>query len=600
MPSRTSDQIRTIAKATFDGFLQSDLVPQGMQAPALIWAAAFFVAPALFLPVQAINKYMMIRRFFPERLEETLWSDRMVYLLMSAGAVGVVSVVLWDTLFPARRDAFVLTPLPVPLSAQMLGRLAGLAGLCVAFVIALNALPSILFPITSSGSFAEMPRRMFAHAVTTSAADAFVFFSVTSVQGLVILALGRTTASRIASVAQAGSVVFLLLGLLFVGGVQQITKAGLLTGTMADPVLRFMPSAWFLGLYEWLAGSPRTIMAPLALLAGVATLAPIAITGAIYAFGYRRLLARAVETPPRSTRSWLSIAASRTVRALFIRHPQEQAIAAFLLRAISRSGRHSMLMSIYLGIGLALIVTVVLPDFLRFGTAALTSPVAPWPRRPAAPIGILMIPVILSAALGCGARILMTIPAEMGARWIFLTASLTPRRVDAATHKALLLLVVPPVMLTALLTGAPLWGWHLALLHAIYTGSLAVLLCEVLLFTFRGVPLTRPYVPGASRFHMLWAVYISGFITYTYTMTRFERDVAIRGGTAFVLNTAAVLLALALGFWMWRKMKLCDMLEVPFEADLPEDVMFQGFNLSEIQAAQAVASHANGNPRNPV
>jgi hypothetical protein len=27
---------------------------------------------------------------------------------------------------------------------------------------------------------------------------------------------------------------------------------------------------------------------------------------------------------------------------------------------------------------------------------------------------------------------------------------------------------------------------------------------------------------------------------------------------------------------------------------MPESQMFQGFNLSEIQAAQAVASHANG------
>ena len=65
----TRDQARTIARATFDGFLQSDLVPQGMQAPALIWVAAFFVAPALFLPVKALNKYSTIRRFFPERLE---------------------------------------------------------------------------------------------------------------------------------------------------------------------------------------------------------------------------------------------------------------------------------------------------------------------------------------------------------------------------------------------------------------------------------------------------------------------------------------------------------------------------------------------------
>ena len=203
-------------------------------------------------------------------------------------------------------------------------------------------------------------------------------------------------------------------------------------------------------------------MAPLAMRAIAATLLPIAITAAIYAFGYKRLLVRAVETPQRSTRSWLTTAASRAIRTLFIRHPQEQAIGSFLLRAISRSGRHSMLMSIYLGVGLALIVSAILPDFIRFGNGALESPLAPWPRRGNPPLGILMLPMILSAALGVGARILMTIPAEMAARWIFLSASLTPRRVDAATHKGLLLLVIPPVVLLALLTAGPLWGWRVA------------------------------------------------------------------------------------------------------------------------------------------
>src|SRR4051794_31369603 len=154
MPSRAdpstplragTDQARTIARATFEGFLQSDLVPQGMQAPALIWAAAFLVGPALFFPAQFIAKYPFIRRFHPERLEDAFWDDRLLFLMLSAGAMGVVSVVLWDTLFPARRDAFVLTPLPVSLPVQMLGRLLGLLTLCGAFIVALNGVPSVTF-----------------------------------------------------------------------------------------------------------------------------------------------------------------------------------------------------------------------------------------------------------------------------------------------------------------------------------------------------------------------------------------------------------------------------------------------------------------------
>ena len=46
---REAGQVATIARATFSGFLESDLMPTGMQAPAMIWVAAFLVAPSLCL-----------------------------------------------------------------------------------------------------------------------------------------------------------------------------------------------------------------------------------------------------------------------------------------------------------------------------------------------------------------------------------------------------------------------------------------------------------------------------------------------------------------------------------------------------------------------
>jgi len=49
----------------------------------------------------------------------------------------------------------------------------------------------------------------------------------------------------------------------------------------------------------------------------------------------------------------------------------------------------------------------------------------------------------------------------------------------------------------------------------------------------------------------------------------------------------------ALLAWARRKYVLKDVEAVSFEAEEPEDQMFQGFNLSEIQAAQAVATHRN-------
>lgn len=582
-----ADQARTIAGATLDGFLQSDLVPQGMQATALIWAAAFLVGPALFFPAQFLAKYPFIRRYHPEQLERAFWDDRLLFLLMSAGAMGAVSVVLWDTLFPARRDAFVLTPLPVSLPVQMIGRLAGLVALCVAFVLALNAVPAVTFPFVTAAGFAQMPRSMAGHFIATAAADAFVFFSVTSLQGIVILAFGRRIAAKLSPIAQMLAVVAVLLAILFIGGIRTTTGDALLRG---DAAVAWNPAAWFLGLYEFIAGSPRRVMGGLAARAAIAAVLPAVMTVAIYALGYQRLLTRAVETPSRSTRSWIAGAASALARTLFIRRPQEQAIAAFVMRAIARSARHTLLMSIYAGVGLALVVTVTLTEFIRLGQTALLSPLAALPPRVAPPTAILMMPLVVSAALACGVRILMTIPADMKARWVFQTAAITPRTTDAATHKTLLLIVLPPVTAIAATSAGLLWGPSLALAHAAYCGALAVLLCEIVLLGYRGIPLTRPYVPGASRFHMLWAVYISGFLMYTFTATELERSLFQWAHPTGVIRAAGAFLAIALFFWGWRQLKLRSVMAVPFEADIPEDEMFQGFNLSEIHAAQSVAS----------
>jgi hypothetical protein len=579
-------QAATIARATFSGFLESDLMPSGMQAPALIWAAAFLVAPALCLPAVHMVKYPFIRKYHPAAVEVALWGDRLLYLLLSAGAMGLIAVVLWDTLFPAKRDAYVLTPMPIPLGVQMVGRLSGLVLLFAGFTAALNAIPAIAFPAVSAGAFVQIPRAVAGHVVSAIAASAFVFFSVTSAQGVVILAFGRRAAARLASLAQAGAVLLFLLSLLFLDPVRDFVVDAVQRGDPSDPGLAWFPPAWFLGLYELIAGTPRPLMTTLALRGVAAGVFPLAATVAIYAFGYRRLLARAVEAPPRATRFALVALLSRLVRATFVRRPEEQAICAFVLRAVARSGRHSMLMSIYVGAGLALMATSIIPAVARFGYEAFAAP----------GVAMLSPPLVMSVAIAVGTRILMTIPVDLPARWVFQTTALVPRRIDAAVHKAMVLLVVPPVALVAGISAWVLWGPAIAWRHAVFCTSLTLVLCEVLLGSFKGSPMTRQYVPGRSRFHMWWAFYLTAFTTYCYTMAGLEVSLLQNGG---LLIASGVFASLALASWTARKIKLRHVEEISFDVE-PIDEMFQGFNLTETYAAQSVAPKANGSAKFPV
>jgi hypothetical protein len=581
-----ADQAETIARATLNGFLESDLVPSGMQAPALIWAAAFLVTPSLCLPALHMVKYQFIRRYHPEFVERALWNDRLLFLLLSAGAMGLIAVVLWDTLFPARRDAFVLTPMPIPMGVQMVGRLAGLVMLFAGFAIAMNVIPAVTFPLVSAGAFVEMPRAMVAHLVAGVAASAFAFFGVTSLQGLVILAFGRRAAARLAAIAQAGAVLLFLTTLLFLDPVRAFITDRILRGNPSDAGLRLFPAAWFLGLYELIAGTPRPAMTALAAKGLVAGILPVAVTIAIYAFGYKRLLARAVEAAPRSTRFALTGLVSRLVRATIVRRPEEQAVVAFVLRAIARSGRHSMMMSIYLGAGLALMTTSIIPALMRSGYEAFDAP----------GVAMLSPPLVLSVALAVGVRIVMTIPVDLPARWVFQTTALVPRRIDAAAHKAMLLIVVPPVVVFAGLSAWILWGPAIAWRHAIFCAALTLLLCELLLGSFIGAPMTRAYVPGRSRFHMLWGLYLTGFTTYCYSATALETSLLAGGG---LLIASGTFVAMALGLWLRRKLKVRRLEDVSFEVEVPDE-MFQGFNLTETYAAQSVAPRANGSAKFPV
>jgi hypothetical protein len=573
-----------IARATLGGFLQSDAMPQGMQASATIWAAAFLAAPAMLLSAQFLGKYSFLQRYYPQGLERAIWSDRGLFLLLSAGSIGIVCVVMWDNLFPARRDVFVLGALPVRPRVQALGRLGGLLALFVAFAAALNVLPAVTYTMISALTVTGALRGLPAHLATSLAADAFVFFSLTMVQGVLLVFAGRRASERLAPLLQMGTVLLVLVTLLFIGPLREATAVALERGDASDPILQWFPLSWFVAMYAAIAGTSRTVMFPLAARGAVWGVTPLLVTIGLYLLAFGRLCARAIETPARSSALPFSKLLTRTVRTLFVRDPTEQAICAFTLRVLARSRRHRMLMAVYVGGALALIVTAILPVFLGHDGSVFATPT----------VSSLAPPLILSAALAVGFRVLLAIPVDLPARWIFRTGSLTPFRVGAGVHKAGLIIVLLPVALTAWVSAAVLWNTSIAWRHVAFCCALSLLLVQLLLLKSSGVPFAKQYVPGASRFHVLWPFYLSCFLAYTYSAAEAERMLLQEGAmTTTVVVIVVCAGALALMRW-WR---LWHTEELSFEVEIPDEA-FKGFNLSEGLAAHAVATHQASGPSN--
>jgi hypothetical protein len=572
MPRLDSDGVHQaveIGRATIAGYLQSDLMPPGMQAPALIWAVAFFAGPSLLLPVEYLHKYAFLWHYLPGRVADALVRDRLLFLVLSSCAIGLIAVVLWDTLFPSRRDAVVLGPLPVAPSSQIAGRLLGLGALFVAFTVALNAVPSIVFPLVSAPDVESLPRLVAGHAVAGMTANAFVFFSVTSIQGLILIAGGPRLSSRLGSAAQGIATLLVLFAILFLGGLQERMVAAFRDPAAHAAALTWFPLAWFSGLYETITHG-RPLPAGVAARAVLAATAPLALTVAVYVLGYKRLMARAIETRGRRRQAAGIRLAGSLLRRTVLRDSEVQAVSSFLVRVLARSPRHRMLVSAAVGGALAVIAAGVVPDVLRHGGAVFAAPTS----------SVLAAPLVLSAALAVSLRLVMTIPVDPMARWVLQTAPLSPRRVDAATHRSFLLLVLPPVAVLAFATAWPLWGLAIATRHAAFSTALALLLCEVLLHRFRGVPCARPYVPGGTHLHVLWPGYLAVFIIYTYGMAAIERALP-----EWTVLMAAAASAVALVIWTTRRWRRRSETAVAFEPDLP-DTTFPGFNLTEAYAAE--------------
>jgi hypothetical protein len=578
-------QAIAIGRATLAGFLQSDLMPQGMQAPALIWAAAFFVGPAILLPLQFMQKYSFMRKYVPAEVPGALVNDRLLFLTLSCSAIGLIAVVLWETLFPSRRDAFVLGPLPVSRGVQTTGRLLGLAALFITFFVGLNILPSALFALVAAPSLSVMPRWAAAHAAASLSADAFVFFGITTLQGLTLLAAGPRRAARLAALLQAVSVLTVLSALLLLGGMQQLLRGAFLQPESQPLVLRWFPPSWFTALFAWLADGSGPGPS-IALRAVVAAVLPVGATVSIYAFGYKRLSARALETRERSSRSPIARAAGAAIKRVLVRREEEQALSGFMLRVLARSDRHRMLVSAAAGVAAAIAIAGVLPEWLRSGRAAYVHPSQM----------VLAVPLVLSAALGVSLRLVMTIPVDLPARWVLTAIPLSRRRVDAATHKTMLLAVLPPVVFTALLTAWPLWGRAIAIAHAVFCLSLAWVLCELLLVGFHGIPFTRQYVPGGARIHTLWPVYIAAFTLYTYGFASLEQ-LLLPGSGALV--AAVVFGSIAFSIAGARHISRRGDDDVDFESG-GADEAFRGFNLTEAYAAERVATAMPSGPETHV
>jgi hypothetical protein len=444
---------------------------------------------------------------------------------------------IWDGVFPDRRDARHLGILPLPGRTLILARVLALCALAGLFLIGVNAIPTLTYGSLAAeyGAARGTWRGIIAQGLASGGAGVLAFFALIGVQGALLNVAGRQAAERLALLLQVVMVALLLQLVLLLPQLRTIVHADL-AGVASDPWLRWIPSCWFLGLHDLLAGYPSPGATRLAGMAIAATV--MACAGAIVLFAgtHRRLMRAALESRDASVTRGVIVAAIVTgIVRLIDRGALSRAVAAFILLTLIRSRPHRLLLATYVGLACAIVVSANGPSIARDGWGALRTP----------GLMTLTAPFVLQFCAAIGARLLLAIPAEPRANWLLRLYEPRDRRLAIDTvRNVLLTTIVAPIATAAGVSALLLWDPAVAVLHATMVAGMGWLLIEALLIEFRKIPFACTYFPGRSRVRTLWPFYLVALLLYAIGTAALELDLLAHPWRVLpVIMTLSILIA---------------------------------------------------------
>ena len=490
------------------------------QFAALLLGFSFFVS----LPILLLG----VTRMPPE----SCWVMEHFLIATTMVVVGLFSVLSWDSAFPDRRDVLVLGPLPLRTRTIFSAKLAALAvSLCVP-ILALNGFAGLLWPIVFSpdhSGFLGFIRAIVAYWFTILSAATFVFGFVLLVQGIASQLLPRQLYLHASAVLQVLTFCLLLSMYMLEPSLESFSAR---TAPANQDLLAWLPTYWFLGLFQQLNGSMDSGFVPLASRAWIGLAITVFGTGATIFFAYLRSMRKIVEEPdilPGSRRGSWSPRLGNNLQS---------AVLLFTLRTLLRSRQHGIILSFYLGLGFTIMLVFLSPSLATLKIGHLSS--GEMESVPFLAVSILMICVATAAV-----RVVFSLPMVLRANWIYrITEIRSVSLYTAALRRTLLLLVVVPVLALFAALFFTIWPWKMAMPHLATLGLLGVILCEVALYRFHKVPFTCSYFPGKGNIQFgFWVLF--GLLVLSPIVAGVEWELLQRPMTCALLLLALVAAALA-------------------------------------------------------
>jgi hypothetical protein len=464
--------------------------------------------------------------------------------------MALVAVAEWDALVLDVRDAAVLGPLPIPKAVLVRAKFAATALFASVVVLAWNIAPILLrgwsLPLTLRIGWGGAFKLTLAQSVVTTASGVFGFLTVLGLREVVFALLGPARFRQISAVLQASLVAVLTTALLLL----PFTSRAVASSWLAHGGLtaKALPSLWFVGLHETLAGSviddlPRTkpqyflIVAERDATALYRSLWPLYHQLAAIAIAAFVLVAIATilaclwnsrRLPMASGRQASADGALRrgwnwSVVHVVARTSLRQAGFFFALQTLSRRVSQRVAMAASLAIGMSLVVLTV-----NGGQVAL----------------LAAQPMLIASVLA-GFRHATRIPAELRAGSTFSLALVG----DAAPYisgvkRAGWLAVVGPTLLALAIWNTAILGRHVALLQLGAGLPLSALVMEILFLRNRRLPFVSCYVASADV-KLVGVAFLASVLSMSFALAWVERSAFETAAGYVALLT--VLLGLSVG-----------------------------------------------------
>jgi hypothetical protein len=420
-------------------------------------------------------------------------------------AAGMVTVFLWDAVFPDRRDVMVLGPLPVRPGTILAAKVASPAALLGMTVVCLNLATNLAWPLILGAlphGLAHGLRLGLACWLAVVAATLTLFASLLAVQGLSALLLPRAAFLRVNAGGQLAAFVLFPTAYFLWGGLDSPAE---ILAPANHALVSAWPGYWFLALLKQAAGEMPPEMHALATRAWTALALSVVAASAALLACYRHTLRAIVEQPDLQpagrTLHWTPRLGNRLSTAMVL----------FGFRTLARSRQHRL--------ALAFAWALVLAMVLAMTRDALTSP---WPR----PVGDgFLVPTFLMMALAvAGLRATFSLPVALKANWVLRVAQLRPTEdYLAATRRVLFLLAVLPVWVVSFLFSLGYRPWLPAAEHLVLLGFFGLVAVEFSLLGFAKIPFTCSYLPGKANVQYVFWGFLLVFLFLALLVPALER-----------------------------------------------------------------------------